>query len=55
MERAARAMALHAGWEGWETARTCNDTPNGNEPDDERGYWRDLARVALGEVPARTA
>jgi len=47
IERAARAMALWFGWKGWDTAKTCMDTPNGCSPEDERFYWRELARVAL--------
>lgn len=51
VERAARAMALRSGWDGWDSATTCQHTPNGCEPEEERGYWRDLARAALAEAP----
>jgi hypothetical protein len=49
VERAARAMAKHSGWDNWDTAKTAAHTPNGNEPEEEREYWRDLARIALGD------
>ena len=45
--RAARAMAEHAGWLQWDSATTCADTPNGNEPEEERAYWLELAQVAF--------
>lgn len=47
LERAARAMAERAGWLQWNSATTVADTPNGNSPDEERAYWRDMARTAL--------
>lgn len=47
VETVARTLAVHTGWTQWDTATTCGHTPNGNEPDEEREYWRDLARVAL--------
>jgi len=47
VERAARAMARHAGWEGWDAAKSSASTLSGNDPDDEREHYRDLARVAL--------
>lgn len=47
IKRAARAMALHSGWSGWDTATNCSHTPNGNEPDEEREYWLELAKIAI--------
>jgi hypothetical protein len=48
VEAAARAMAKHAGWEKWDTATDFTHTPAGNDPEDERDYWRELASIALG-------
>lgn len=47
VEVAARAMAAFVGWADWDTAQTVGQTQTGNEPDDERAYWRELALVAL--------
>lgn len=47
VEQVARAMAIHAGWDGWDTATDCRHTSSGNEPEDERQYWRDLAAIAI--------
>lgn len=56
VEAAARAMAKHAGWEGWDTATDCTHTLSGNDPEDERESWRELAQVALMSVaPTRAA
>lgn len=49
IDAAARAMAIHVGWLGWDNATDCMHTPAGNDPDDEREYWRDLARIALAQ------
>ena len=46
-ERVARALAAHSGWDGWDTARDCRDTPSGNDPEDEREYWRGMADAAI--------
>lgn len=47
VERAARAMAIRDGWDGWDTASHFNDTMNGCDPEDEREHYRELARAAL--------
>lgn len=52
IERMARAMAKASSWDGWDTAKTPAQTPNGNDPEEERDYWRDMARAALASVPA---
>lgn len=53
VERVAKAMAAHSGWDSWDTAKTCQHTPNGNEPEEERDYWREMARIARAEfLPA---
>lgn len=57
-ESLARDLASEFGsWDGWDTAKTCADTPNGNEPDDERAYWRGIVERVLGpaatDIPAR--
>lgn len=46
IEGIAKAMAKHAGWDGWERAWTMTYTPNGNRPEEGREYWRKLARIA---------
>ena len=51
IERMARAMAKASDWDGWDTAMTVAQTPNGNEPEEEREYWRDMARAALASAP----
>lgn len=55
IERMARAMASKSGWMRWDTATTPADTPNGNDPEVERDYWRDMARAALSAAPAAGA
>lgn len=50
VERAARAMAIASDWNGWDTAKNCQHTLGGNEPEEEREHFRHLARVALGAV-----
>lgn len=52
VERLARAMAKKSMWDGWDTATSCNHTPNGTEPEEERDYWREMAQVALSELAA---
>jgi hypothetical protein len=47
VERVARAVAILEGWEAWDTARSCCDTLSGNEPDEARDGYRDIARAAL--------
>lgn len=47
VERVARALAIEAGWDAWDTAIGCNDTLNGNTPEEEREYYRDLAVIAI--------
>lgn len=47
IELVARAMAIASDWNGWDTAKTCAGTLNGNEPDEERDYFRHMARIAL--------
>lgn len=47
IERVARAMAIKADWEHWDTAIDGQDTPSGNDPEDERNYFRDQARAAI--------
>ena len=49
-ERVARALAAHYGWMGWDTARDCRDTPSGDDPEDEREYWRGMADAAIDEM-----
>lgn len=53
IEKVARAMAIHEGWDNWDTAKTFNDTPSGNDPEDEREYWLELARVAVGVIKGK--
>jgi len=53
IEAAARAMALVDGWNGWDTASGFNDTLSGNDPEDERAHYRDLATAALSAYDAR--
>lgn len=53
IEAAARAMALVDGWDGWDTASGFNDTLSGNDPEDERAHYRDLANAALSSYDAR--
>lgn len=53
IEVAARAMALVDGWDGWDTASGFNDTLSGNDPEDERAHYRDLAAAALSAYDAR--
>lgn len=44
-ERVAMALCRSHGAK-WD-ARNCNETMNGEEPDEQRDYYRDLARVAI--------
>lgn len=46
-EVVARALAIANGWDGWDTAQTCMDTPMGNEPHEERAHFFDLADAAI--------
>jgi hypothetical protein len=52
-ESVAKAMAKHAGWEKWDTATDCRHTPSGNDPEDERDYWRELAALAIAPYAER--
>jgi hypothetical protein len=52
IERVARAMALHVGWQNWDTAVSVCDTQDGSDPDDERDYWRSLACAAVAALGA---
>jgi hypothetical protein len=52
IEKTARAMAAHTGWSDWDAATDFTHTLSGNNPDDERDYWRDLARIALAQPAA---
>lgn len=47
IENAAKAMAYHSGWNGWESAKNFTQTLSGNDPEEEREGWRDLAEIAL--------
>jgi hypothetical protein len=49
LERAARAMAKLSGWDAWDTATTVAHTPSGTDPEEEREYWREMAKVAFNE------
>ncbi|WP_353189128.1 hypothetical protein [Pseudomonas sp.] len=49
-ERVARSLAAHYGWTGWDTARDCRDTPSGDDPEDEREYWRGMADAAINAM-----
>lgn len=47
IENLARMLAgKHGGWVKWDTAASVCDTPAGNEPEEEREYWRAIARDA---------
>lgn len=50
IEKMAKAMAKHSGWDNWDTATDFCHTPSGNDPEDEREYWRDLATLAYKMV-----
>jgi len=52
IDKAARAMAIHAGWDSWDTATDFTHTLSGNTPKDERDYWLDLAHIALSQPAA---
>ena len=52
IDKVARAMAQSIGWYKWDTAKTCGDTHDGSDPDDERDYWRGLARVSIEQMGA---
>lgn len=47
VEQVARAMAKHAGWDNWDTAQHVGHTLSGNEPEEERAHWCELAEIAL--------
>jgi hypothetical protein len=53
VESVAKAMAIHSGWDNWDTAQDCRHTPSGNEPDEEREYWRELANLAIAPYAER--
>lgn len=50
VERVARKVAERDGWDKWDTAVNFNDTLNGNDPDDERDYYRELVLFVLQEA-----
>ena len=50
IEKVARACAKAGGWGKYKSAKSCMDTPNGNEPEEEREYWRENARAAIQAV-----
>ena len=55
VERMARAIANSEGWDNWDTAQHCGDTMHGNDPDDERNGYRDMARAALRAAGIKVA
>jgi hypothetical protein len=55
VERMARAIANSEGWDNWDTAQHCGDTMHGNDPDDERNGYRDMARAALTAAGLKVA
>ncbi|RSZ60004.1 hypothetical protein HF313_14915 [Massilia atriviolacea] len=50
IEAAAKAMALSVGWDKWDTATDFTHTHSGNDPAEERDYFRGLARAALASA-----
>lgn len=53
IERTAKAMALYSGWDKWESAKNFCDTLSGNEPEEERQYWRELAKIAISHKESK--
>lgn len=47
IENAAKSMAIRSGWAGWDSAKDFTQTLSGNDPEEEREGWRDLARIAF--------
>jgi hypothetical protein len=50
LEELAKAMAEYSGWDMWDTATDCRHTPNGNDVDEEKSYWRELATIAYEKI-----
>lgn len=49
-EKIARALAeKFAGWSAWESNEIAAG-PNGNEPHEERKYWRDVVDFVLSNA-----
>lgn len=47
-DQLAIALAYHC--DGKWAAENFNETPDGTEPEENRDYWRDLAKVARNQV-----
>lgn len=43
LDKAAEAVAIAEGWDGFHSSKSFLDTPSGNDPEDERQRCRDLA------------
>lgn len=50
IERVAKALAVHAGWDGWDTAVGWFQTLSGNEPEEERELFRDTVKFVLAAI-----
>lgn len=50
VERVAKALCEN-GYGNWDAANF-NETQNGEEPEEQRDYWRNLARVAIATLDA---
>lgn len=51
LDQAARAVAALESWDGWDTNAA---TPNGNTPDEQRAWCREIALAVLQAAAAPT-
>lgn len=53
IEAIAKALAETHGWEEWDEATNAMHTPGGNEPEEERKYYRDTVKFVIAALEAK--